>query len=47
MNQVQKVLINLDIAGPQEIFKQYWIKNKEQPSFSKRYCAHFDKVSTM
>ena len=34
------------MAGPQEIFKQHLIKNEEQPSFSKRYSAHFGAVST-
>ena len=39
--------INLVVADPQEFFKQHLIKNEEQPSFSKRYSAHFGKVSTM
>ena len=46
-NQWKKGLINLAMAGPQEIFKQHLIKNEEQPSFSKRYSAHFGEVSTI
>ena len=42
-----KGLINLAMAGHQEIFKQHLIKNEEQPSFLKRYSAIFDEVSTM
>ena len=39
-----KELINLAVTGP---FKQTLIKNEEQPSFSKRYFAHFGEVSTI
>ena len=42
-----KGLITLAVAGTQEICKQDFIKNEEQPSFSKRYSANFGEVSTM
>ena len=42
-----KGLINLEMEGPQEISKQHLMKNKEQPSFSKIYSAHFGEVLTM
>ena len=42
-----KELINLAMAGPQEIFKKHLIKNEEQPFFSKIYSAHFGTVSTL
>ena len=31
-----KGLINLAVAGPQEFLKQNFIKNEEEPFFSKR-----------
>ena len=42
-----KGLINVVVAGPQDILKQHLIINEEQPSFSKSYTAHFGEVSTM
>ena len=44
---IRKGLINLAMAGPQEIFEKHLITNEEQPSFSKTYSAHFGGVSTM
>ena len=44
---LMKGLINLAVAGTQEIFKQHLIKKEEQPSFSKRYSAYFGEVTTM
>ena len=42
-----KELIYLALADPQEFFKKPLIKNEEQPSFWKRYSAHFGEVSIM
>jgi len=44
---MNKGLINLAVASPQEFFKQHLIKNEEQPFFSNRYSAHFGEVSAM
>jgi len=43
---IRKGLINLAMAGHQEIFKQHLMKNEEHTSFSKRYSAHFGAIST-
>ena len=45
MKQLIKGLIKLAVTGPQEFFKQHLIKNEEQPSFLKRYSAHFGAIS--
>ena len=42
-----KGLIYLALADPQESFKKPLFKNEEQPSFWKRYSAHFGEVSTL
>jgi hypothetical protein len=42
-----KGLINLVVAGPQDFFNQHLSKIEEQPSFSKRYLAHFGEISTL